>query len=87
MEIQGTKPLTISYGLVDSPIGMLAWILDKLHFIVEADYEMDEEELITWTMVVLPAVIYAINSPCIVVHYQWYIRPRQYLQKLKRKRS
>jgi pimeloyl-ACP methyl ester carboxylesterase len=28
---QQTKPLTVSYGLTDSPVGLLAWILEKYH--------------------------------------------------------
>jgi epoxide hydrolase len=28
--IQGTRPQTIGYGLADSPVGQLAWIVDKL---------------------------------------------------------
>ncbi|WP_188943021.1 epoxide hydrolase family protein [Nakamurella endophytica] len=28
---QSTRPQTIGYALVDSPVGQLAWILDKLH--------------------------------------------------------
>lgn len=27
--IQGTKPLTLAYGLTDSPVGLAAWILEK----------------------------------------------------------
>jgi len=27
--IQGSRPLTLSYGLTDSPVGMAAWIADK----------------------------------------------------------
>lgn len=30
-KIQGTKPQTLGYGLTDSPIGLCAWILEKLH--------------------------------------------------------
>jgi pimeloyl-ACP methyl ester carboxylesterase len=29
--IQGTKPLTLAYGLTDSPAGLAAWILEKYH--------------------------------------------------------
>jgi pimeloyl-ACP methyl ester carboxylesterase len=29
--IQGTKPQTLGYGLVDSPVGLAAWILEKFH--------------------------------------------------------
>ena len=31
MEIQGTKPQTLAYGLNDSPVGLLAWQLEKFH--------------------------------------------------------
>lgn len=51
LEIQGTKPLTLSYGLVDSPIGMLAWLRDKMEPLVEPDWVWEEEETITWAMV------------------------------------
>ncbi|CZS87900.1 hypothetical protein WAI453_000285 [Rhynchosporium graminicola] len=53
MEIQGTKPQTLSYALVDSPIGMLAWIRDKVEHLVDDDFTWEEEELITWTMLYL----------------------------------
>ncbi|MCB2076052.1 MAG: epoxide hydrolase [Novosphingobium sp.] len=29
--VQGTKPLTLSYGLTDSPLGLAAWLLEKFH--------------------------------------------------------
>ncbi|HTL07441.1 MAG TPA: epoxide hydrolase [Chitinophagaceae bacterium] len=29
--IQSTKPLTLAYGLSDSPIGLAAWLLEKFH--------------------------------------------------------
>lgn len=29
---QGTRPQTIGYGLVDSPVALLGWIYEKLHF-------------------------------------------------------
>ncbi len=53
MEIQGTKPHTLSYALVDSPLGMLAWIRDKLHHLVDDDYIWADEDVITWAMVIL----------------------------------
>ena len=28
--IQGTKPQTLGYGLTDSPVGLCAWILEKV---------------------------------------------------------
>ncbi|KAI9254222.1 Alpha/Beta hydrolase protein [Sporodiniella umbellata] len=29
--IQGTRPYTLAYGLTDSPVGLLAWMLEKYH--------------------------------------------------------
>src|SRR4029453_3548992 len=29
ISIQSTRPQTVAYGLVDSPVGQLAWIMDK----------------------------------------------------------
>ncbi|CAO3658736.1 unnamed protein product [Rhizopus microsporus] len=29
--IQGTKPYTLAYGLSDSPVGLLGWMLEKYH--------------------------------------------------------
>ena len=31
MSIQSTKPLTLAYGLSDSPVGLAAWIIEKFH--------------------------------------------------------
>ncbi|KAF8160808.1 epoxide hydrolase domain-containing protein [Crassisporium funariophilum] len=52
-KIQGTKPQTISFGLADSPIGMMAWIREKLEILVEPDYVWDKDMVITWTMLYL----------------------------------
>ncbi|PEQ11086.1 epoxide hydrolase [Novosphingobium sp. PC22D] len=30
-KIQGTRPQSLGYGLVDSPVGLAGWILEKLH--------------------------------------------------------
>ncbi|KAI7859256.1 Alpha/Beta hydrolase protein [Circinella umbellata] len=29
--IQGTRPYTLAFGLTDSPVGLLAWMLEKFH--------------------------------------------------------
>ncbi|MDG4766932.1 epoxide hydrolase [Solwaraspora sp. WMMD406] len=29
MKVQATRPVTVSYGLADSPVGQLAWIIEK----------------------------------------------------------
>ena len=51
--IQSTKPQTISYALLDSPVGMLSWIRDKLEVLVEPGYVWDKETVITWAMLYL----------------------------------
>ncbi|ORY82632.1 Alpha/Beta hydrolase protein [Protomyces lactucae-debilis] len=45
--IQGTKPQTLNFGLVDSPVGMLAWIREKLDAWTD-NYPWTDEEIITW---------------------------------------
>ena len=31
IQIQGTRPQTLAYGLTDSPVGIAAWIAEKFH--------------------------------------------------------
>ncbi|MCJ1477575.1 hypothetical protein MMC13_006248 [Lambiella insularis] len=44
---QGTKPQTIGYSMVDSPVGILAWIFEKLHDWTD-NYPWTEDEILTW---------------------------------------
>jgi len=52
-QIQGTKSQTVSYGLLDSPIGMLAWIREIMERAVTPGYVWDKEKAITWAMLYL----------------------------------
>ncbi|EWC47421.1 hypothetical protein DRE_00389 [Drechslerella stenobrocha 248] len=45
--LQGTKPQTIGYGLHDSPVGLLAWIYEKLHDWSDG-YKWTDDEILTW---------------------------------------
>jgi pimeloyl-ACP methyl ester carboxylesterase len=45
--LQSTKPQTIGYSLADSPVGLLAWIYEKLHYWTD-DYDWQPEEVCTW---------------------------------------
>lgn len=45
MQLQSTKPQTLSYGLTDSPAGLAAWILDKLH--AWTDHGPEEDSALT----------------------------------------
>ena len=47
--VQNTKPRTFGFALHDSPVGMLAWMADKL-FTWSDDYPWSPTELITWTL-------------------------------------
>jgi hypothetical protein len=40
---QSTKPQTLGYGLTDSPVGLLAWIYEKLIRWTD-DYKWDDDE-------------------------------------------
>jgi pimeloyl-ACP methyl ester carboxylesterase len=53
--IQGTKPLTLAYGLADSPVGLAAWIIEKYHGWsvargTERGPPMDRDDLLTVAM-------------------------------------
>ncbi|PNS19954.1 hypothetical protein CAC42_7921 [Sphaceloma murrayae] len=45
--IQCTKPQTPGYGVTDSPLALLAWILEKLHDWTD-DYPWTDDEVCTW---------------------------------------
>lgn len=44
---QSTKPQTLGYALADSPVGLLAWILEKLHDWTD-QYPWTDDEILTW---------------------------------------
>lgn len=48
--IQATKPQTAGYGLHDSPVGLLAWIYEKLHDWTD-DYPWTDDEILTWVSI------------------------------------
>lgn len=50
MKQQETRPQTLGYGLHDSPVGLLAWIYDKMHSWSDS-YPWTDEEILTWVSV------------------------------------
>ncbi|BDU08617.1 epoxide hydrolase [Nocardia cyriacigeorgica] len=55
ISIQSTRPQTLAYGLVDSPVGQLAWIMDKFREwthprTVDPDQIIDQDRLLTNVM-------------------------------------
>jgi pimeloyl-ACP methyl ester carboxylesterase len=47
---QSTKPQTLGYALADSPVGLLAWIYEKLHDWTDS-YPWTDDEILTWVSV------------------------------------
>ena len=49
-ELQSTKPQTLGYSLHDSPVGLLAWIYEKLHDWTDS-YPWTDDEILTWVSI------------------------------------
>jgi pimeloyl-ACP methyl ester carboxylesterase len=43
MSIQSTKPLTLAYGLSDSPVGLAAWIIEKFREWSDCNGDLNQE--------------------------------------------
>ncbi|EGE02283.1 epoxide hydrolase [Trichophyton equinum CBS 127.97] len=52
MAQQGSRPQTLGYSLHDSPVGLLAWIYEKLHAWTDS-YAWTEDEVLTWVSIYL----------------------------------
>ncbi|PVH99871.1 alpha/beta-hydrolase [Periconia macrospinosa] len=48
--LQTTKPQTIGYSIADSPVGLLAWMYEKLHEWTD-EYHWKPEEVCTWVCI------------------------------------
>ncbi|KEY64519.1 hypothetical protein S7711_03586 [Stachybotrys chartarum IBT 7711] len=44
---QSTKPRTLAFGLKDSPVGLLAWLYEKMHDWSDK-YPWTDDEILTW---------------------------------------
>jgi pimeloyl-ACP methyl ester carboxylesterase len=55
MKLQSTRPQTVAYGLTDSPVGQLAWIVEKLKEWTDSDKApedaVDRDRLLTNVMI------------------------------------
>lgn len=49
---QQTRPMTLAYGLSDSPVGLLAWIVEKLRAWTDSggalNARFSDDEILTW---------------------------------------
>ncbi|KAK0462774.1 Alpha/Beta hydrolase protein [Armillaria novae-zelandiae] len=52
MAEHSTQPQTVGYSLADSPVGLLAWIYEKLVNWTDA-YPWDDDEVLTWIAIYL----------------------------------
>ncbi|KAL8747134.1 MAG: hypothetical protein Q9190_000957 [Brigantiaea leucoxantha] len=51
-KLQSTRPLTLSSSLTDSPLGLLAWIYEKLHdWSDTTHYTWSDDEILTWVSI------------------------------------
>ncbi|KAH9018193.1 Alpha/Beta hydrolase protein [Lactarius deliciosus] len=50
--VQSTKPQTLGYSLADSPVGLLAWVYEKLVTWTDA-YPWTDDEVLTWISIFL----------------------------------
>ncbi|KAL9004741.1 MAG: hypothetical protein Q9188_002448 [Gyalolechia gomerana] len=51
LKIQSTRPQSLGFGLGDSPIGLLGWLVEKFHEWMDvANYEMPDDEILTFVM-------------------------------------
>lgn len=48
--LQASKPQTIGYALADSPVGLLAWMYEKLHDWTD-EYPWTKDEILTWVSI------------------------------------
>src|SRR5690606_10476337 len=47
MVIQSTRPQTLAYALTDSPVGQLAWHLDRIHEWTDPSITLDRDRILT----------------------------------------
>lgn len=47
---QETSPQTLGYALHDSPVGLVAWIYEKLHIWTD-NYSWTDDEILTWVSI------------------------------------
>lgn len=51
LKVQSTRPQSLGFGLGDSPIGLLGWLVEKFHEWMDvANYSMPDDEIINFVM-------------------------------------
>jgi len=49
-KLQQTKPQTLAYAMAANPVGLLAWLYDKLHDWTD-EYPWTDDEVLTWVSI------------------------------------
>ena len=51
LKIQSTRPQSLGFGLGDSPIGLLGWLVEKYHDWMDSEsYQMPDDEVLSFVM-------------------------------------
>ncbi|KAI4202623.1 MAG: hypothetical protein LQ350_002416 [Teloschistes chrysophthalmus] len=51
LRVQSTRPQSLGFGLGDSPVGLLGWLVEKFHEWMDvANYTMPDDEILTFVM-------------------------------------
>ncbi|KAL8952317.1 MAG: hypothetical protein Q9222_001769 [Ikaeria aurantiellina] len=51
LKVQSTRPQSLGFGLGDSPVGLLGWLVEKFHEWMDvAHYRMPDDEVLTFVM-------------------------------------
>ena len=84
---QQTKPQTLGYALADSPVGLLAWIYEKLHDWTD-EYPWTNDEILTWVSIYWfstagPAANLRIYYESYNDHSTGVERSQQYISRVK----
>jgi pimeloyl-ACP methyl ester carboxylesterase len=75
LDLQSTKPQTIGYSLSDSPVGLLAWIVEKYHG--WSDHDGDIEKIYTKDQLLTVVTIYWATNTGTSSAWNYYERRHQ----------
>lgn len=66
--LQSSKPQTLAHALTDSPVALLAWIVEKLHAWTD-NYPWTDDEILTWVSIYWFST--AGPGASIRIYYEW----------------
>lgn len=69
LQIQGTRPQTLSYALNDSPVGQLAWIVEKYKEWINPEAELPEQAIDRDLMLTNTSVYWFTGSGASAAHF------------------